>query len=132
MLAAPLGDFKAHIGGIHYALVHAVNLVSEDQGVFFSLLRSKLLQAYGIESLLDADYPIAFTPESGDSLQCGPVMLPGHAQFRPDGRFVDFRRRRDGADTAKAQQINLEGVTSPENAAYIVGAAYIVKHYNQP
>jgi len=62
MLGAELRNLQGHVGSVHNPLVHTIDLIAENQGVFliFIKLRRELLQADGIDSLLHADDSVTF------------------------------------------------------------------------
>ena len=55
-------------------------------------------------------------------------MLPRHGLFGTEGGFMDFGRRRHGADAAEVHPAHAEGIGAAERAANVVGAAHIVEY----
>lgn len=130
MLRPELRDFKGRVGFVHDFLLHAVDFVSENEGVARACCRLELLQLHGVLSLFDAENGVAVGAEAPDGLQRVRAMFPRHAVLGAERRFVDFCGRRGGGDAAKVYLVNLEGVGTAEGAADIVRAAHVVKHHD--
>ena len=128
MLRAVLRNLERPVGGIHYTLLHPLDLVAEHKGIAFEGSGGEVLQLGCVLRLLHAQDRVALLPElTHQGLRIGAV-LPGHAVLRPEGRLVDFSRRRAGTDAAKPYFIDLESVGGTEGAADVVRASDVVKY----
>ena len=53
VLSAVLGNLDAAVAGIDHCLAHALDLIAEDEGIFFALLNGELLKADAAVHLLN-------------------------------------------------------------------------------
>ena len=128
MLCPVLRYLYGEIGSVHYFLVHAVDFVTEYEGVLFSLFGGKGVEGNGVDGLLYAYDAVAFGFQPFYGI-CGPVeIFPRYAEFRSYGRLVDFGGRRGGADSAKAYPVDFEGIGTSEGGAHVVCASDIVEN----
>ena len=93
MLCPVLGNLQREIRFVDYRLFYARDFISEDEGVFLSLLGNEAVELDGVHCLFDADDGIAFGLEAGDGVEGAVGMFPGDAVFGSEGGFVDFCRR---------------------------------------
>lgn len=101
VFGAKLGDFEADVGGIDRGLVHAIDLVTHDDGIFFLGIRAKLLERDASLALLHGAYLIATGSEGRDGLESGGIIGPADGVFGAESRFVDLHgggSRRDATE----------------------------------
>ena len=131
VLGAELRDFQTEIRGIDHILTHSCDLISEYDGIFTAFLRPECVQHDGTHGLFGADDGIAALLEATYCLHGVVHMFPCHAVLGPQGRFVDFCRRRNGADAAQPYFVDLERIRCPECGTHIMCAPDVVQHDNK-
>jgi len=131
MLGAELGDLEASVAEVHDLLVHAVDLVAEDEGVGPARLGAEVAQGRGGLGLLEGQDGVAFGAQSLDGLGGLGDGGPGHGVGCAQGGLADFLVGRGGREPAEQQAPEAEGVGGPEGGADVVAAAEVVEHQGQ-
>ena len=100
MLRAELRNFKAEIRSVDDILTDAGHLIAEYHGIALSRFRNELVKHHGTDRLLGAHDRIPFLLETTDRVHGIVDMFPCDTILGTEGRFMDFGRRRYGADSA--------------------------------
>ena len=132
MLGTELRDLQHAVRGFHDCLVHPADLAAEDKGILFRGIGDEGLQRDRTDGLFHAEDGPSFGVQPADRIQRIVQMLPVHAEFGPQGHFVDFRCGRYGRDAAQVNFISPEGISCPEDRSDVVGAADIVQDDSRP
>lgn len=132
MFCARLWNLQADVALIYNFLINAFGLVAEDQRIFATLLRGKVLKLDAAFHLFEAAECVAESLEFVDTPGCRLVIGPSDRIFCAERCLVDFGRGRGGADAAKCYSLYGEGVACAENRTYIIKAPHIVEHDCKP
>ena len=114
VLGPVLRNLQDAVRCVHDFLLDPVHLIAEDERVFFVLFGHEFIQADGIHGLLHAQDYISLLVQALHKFQCVRCILPLHTEFRAECGFVDFGRRRGGADSAKPYLVGLERIPAAE------------------
>ena len=128
VLGPVLRNLQNAVRCVHDFLLDTVHLIAEDERVFLAFFRDEGVQADGIHGLLHAQDYISLLVQALHKFQCIRCILPFHTEFRTEGGFVDFGRRRGSADSAKPYLVGLERIAAAEYLAYVVGAPDVVQY----
>ena len=132
MLGAFLGNLQAEVRAVYDLLCDTAHFAAENKGVFASRFGDEGFERHRPLRLLDADDGISRFPQRPDGLQSIVEMLPGDAELRPEGRFVDFGGRGQGRIAAENDLVDTEGIRRPEDRSGVVRAPDIVQHDDRP
>ena len=108
MFGTELGDFQTKVTFIDHILSHSIDLISEHNCIFHPGLRNKCIKHDRLCGLLCRHNDIPFFFQTADSLEGVICMFPLNTVLRTQGGFVNFRRRRDGTDSAEPKFVGLE------------------------
>lgn len=131
VFCSELGDLEADVGGVHDLGCHAVDFMSGDNSVFFSVFGPEGVEADASLDLFEHADPIASATQFGNGVERVVEIFPFDGVFRSEGGFVDFGRRRGRGDSAKHHAVNKKGVGGPEDRSDVVERTNVVEHNRQ-
>lgn len=152
VLGAVLWDFQTAVAMVNDILMHALNLIAQDDSIPLSFLRMEIIEHGGTVALLYGKYLIALLMERLEGIESGREILPIHAILRSEGCLVDFllclqRAFPCGLQGGRVSDMSLidgiwrggyateidafhaESVACAEYAAHIIERADIIEHH---
>ena len=130
MLRAELRYLQTEVGCVHNVLADPGNFIPEYYGISVSDLRDESVEHHGPDGLFCAHYGIAVILQTSDGFHCVIDMFPFHTVLCSERRLVYLCRRGNCAYAAEPYLVYLERVCRAEGGTYVMGAAYIVKNYD--
>src|SRR4051812_26890146 len=112
MLGAKLRYLNTGINMLHYLIIYPIHFVAKNQGVFFILFGTKLVQHGTVFSLLNSDDNVPAFAEMSNRVHRSRKMVPGNRLRSTQGRFLYFTIRRQPCYPAKAYLLHREGIRS--------------------
>ena len=131
VFCAELGYFQTDVGCVDYVGIHAMNLMSGDNGVFFTGNGTEVVEPYAFLDLLEDTDLESATMQLADTFHRVGEIFPSDRHFGSEGGFVYFGRGGDGGYSAEHYGIDQKSVGCAEDGPYVVERTDIVKHYHQ-
>ena len=125
---AVLRNFQGAVAGIDDTLLHALDLVAEDEGILLARLETVGAEFVGVLHLFHGEDDIALAAQARDGIEGVGEVLPTNGILSPKCRLVNLGGGRGGGDAAHIDCLKGKGIGTAEDAADIVEGTHIVQH----
>ena len=125
---AVLRNFQGAVAGIDDTLLHALDLVAEDEGILLARFETVGAEFVGVLHLFHGEDDIALAAQARDGVEGVGEVLPMDGVLSPKCRLVNLGGGRGGGDATHIDCLKGKGIGTAEDAADIVEGTHIVQH----
>ena len=128
MLGAILRNLYAGITGIDHLLLHAFDLVAEDDGILLARFDTEIVEHGAVLALFYGDELVALAAQPRHRVHRVFEIAPGDAVLGAECGLVDFGIGRCGGDATEDDTGDPEGIGGAKHGPHIVETADAVEH----